>query len=399
MTRHCKGAAIVPFPFRRGTETLIRKLREDNQRRRRLTEEEEARLLDVAPPFLRSMIIAALDTGMRQGEMLALRFGDIDWKRQLIGCAIHSGTRRSRPPRDTTTRSSRTFRWRLSKLNSKSIENCWLDSEAATGEPATSPLSRMEGTWYSAPRKGVTSMQPERPKLPNEAIELYNRYIHGEISRRDFLEGVKRFAIGGLAATAIVEALMPNYAQAQQVSKTDDRIKAAYMTVPSPQGNGSIKGYLVRPASADTRTGKVEKLPGVIVVHENRGLNPHIEDIARRMALAGFMAFAPDGLTSLGGFPGDDYAGGQLFTKIDRGKMTEDMVAAANWLKSRDDCTGKIGATGFCYGGGIANTLAVRLGPDLAAAAPFYGAVPAAADIPRIKGAVLVHHGELDKQL
>jgi carboxymethylenebutenolidase len=242
-------------------------------------------------------------------------------------------------------------------------------------------------------------MQPERPKLPNEAIELYNRYIHGEISRRDFLEGVKRFAIGGLATTAIVEALMPNYARAQQVSKTDDRIKAAYMTVPSPQGNGNIKGYLVRPVSSDTRTGKVEKLPGVIVVHENRGLNPHIEDITRRMALAGFMAFAPDGLTSLGGFPGDDYAGGQLFGKIDRGKMTEDMVAAANWLKSRDDCTGKIGATGFCYGGGIANTLAVRLGPDLAAAAPFYGAVPAAADIPKIKGAVLVHHGELDKQL
>jgi carboxymethylenebutenolidase len=143
----------------------------------------------------------------------------------------------------------------------------------------------------------------------------------------------------------------------------------------------------------------VEKLPGVIVVHENRGLNPHIEDIARRMALAGFMAFAPDGLTSLGGFPGDDYTGGQLFAKVDRGKMTEDMVAAANWLKSRDDCTGRICATGFCYGGGIANTLAVRLGPDLAAAAPFYGAVPAAADIPRIKAAILVHHGELDKQL
>ena len=242
-------------------------------------------------------------------------------------------------------------------------------------------------------------MQPERPKLPKEAIELYNNFIHGEISRRDFMDGVKRFAIGGLATTAIVEALMPNYAQAQQVSKTDDRIKAAYMTVPSPEGNGSIKGYLVRPASADTRTGKVEKLPGIIVVHENRGLNPHIEDVTRRMALAGFMAFAPDATTSLGGFPGDDYAGGQLFNKIDRGKMTEDMVAAANWLKSRDDCTGKIGATGFCYGGGMSNTLAVRLGPDLAAAAPFYGGVPAAADIPKIKAAVLVHHGELDKQL
>src|SRR6202521_4602785 len=242
-------------------------------------------------------------------------------------------------------------------------------------------------------------MQPERPKLPNGAIELYNLYIHGEISRRDFLEGVKRFAVGGLAATAIVEALMPNYAMAQQVSKTDDRIKAAYATVPSPQGNGSIKGYLVRPASADTRAETAQKLPGILVVHENRGLNPHIEDIARRLALANFMAFAPDGLTSAGGFPGDDYKGGQLFSKIDGKKMTEDFVASAMWLKSRADCTGKIGATGFCYGGGIANTLAVRLGADLAAAVPFYGGVPAKEDIPKIKAAIMVHHGELDTRL
>ena len=170
---------------------------------------------------------------------------------------------------------------------------------------------------------------------------------------------------------------MPNYAQGQQVSKTDDRIKATYETVPSPQGNGSIKGYFVRPASADTRTETPAKLPGIIVVHENRGLNPHIEDIARRLALANFMAFAPDGLTSLGGFPGDDYRGGQMFGKVDGKKMAEDFVAAALWLKSRADCTGKIGATGFCYGGGISNTLAVRLGADIAAAVPFYGAVPA----------------------
>jgi len=242
-------------------------------------------------------------------------------------------------------------------------------------------------------------MQPERPKLPNEAIELYNHYIHGEISRRDFLESVKRFAIGGLAATAIIEALMPNYARAQQVSKTDDRIKATYMTVPSPQGNGSVKGYLVRPFSADTRADTAVKLPGILVVHENRGLNPHIEDIARRLALANFMAFAPDGLTSAGGFPGDDYKGGQLFSKIDGKKMTEDFVASAMWLKSRADCSGKIGATGFCYGGGIANTLAVRLGADLAAAVPFYGGVPAKEDIPKIKAAILVHHGELDTRL
>jgi carboxymethylenebutenolidase len=242
-------------------------------------------------------------------------------------------------------------------------------------------------------------MEPTRPKLPSEAIELYNLYIHGEISRRDFMDGVQRFAIGGLAVATIVEALMPNYALGQQVSKTDDRIKATYETVPSPEGNGSIKGYLVRPVSADTRSEKVVKLPGIIVVHENRGLNPHIEDIARRLALANFMAFAPDGLTSLGGFPGDDYKGGELFKKVDGKKMAEDFVASAKWLQARADCTGKIGVTGFCYGGGISNTLAVRLGADIAAAAPFYGAPPAAEDVPKIKAGILVHHGELDKRL
>jgi carboxymethylenebutenolidase len=242
-------------------------------------------------------------------------------------------------------------------------------------------------------------MESARPKLPSAAIELYNRFIHGEIDRRAFMEGVQRFATGGLAVAAIVEALMPDYARGQQVSKTDDRIKATYETVPSPQGNGSIKGYFVRPVSADTRAATPSKLPGIIVVHENRGLNPHIEDVARRFALANFMAFAPDGLTSLGGFPGDDYKGGQMFSKIDGKKMTEDMVASAMWLKARADCTGKIGVTGFCYGGGISNTLAVRLGADLAAAAPFYGGPPPKEETPKIKASILVHHGELDKRL
>src|SRR5580698_5562108 len=242
-------------------------------------------------------------------------------------------------------------------------------------------------------------MEPTKPKLPSEAIELYNLFIHGEINRRAFMDGVQRFAVGGLATAAIIEALMPNYAAGQQVAKTDDRIKASYETIPSPQGNGSIKGYLVRPSSADTRSEMPSKLPGIIVVHENRGLNPHIEDIARRLALANFMAFAPDGLTSLGGFPGDDYQGGQMFNKVDGKKMTEDFVAAATWLKSRADCTGKIGVTGFCYGGGISNTLAVRLGADLAAAAPFYGGPPTKDDTAKIKAAVLVHHGELDTRL
>jgi carboxymethylenebutenolidase len=197
----------------------------------------------------------------------------------------------------------------------------------------------------------------------------------------------------------VIDALMPKYAEAQQVAKNDDRIKASYETIDSPQGTGKIKGYLVRPISADTRDEKPAKLPGILVIHENRGLNPHIEDIARRMALANFMAFAPDGLTSLGGFPGDDYHGGLLFMKIDGNKMFEDFVACADWLKSRSDCTGKIGITGFCFGGSVSNRMATRLGPELGAAVPYYGAPPADADIPKIKGAILVHHGALDTRL
>src|SRR6201994_73542 len=235
-------------------------------------------------------------------------------------------------------------------------------------------------------------MEQAKRKLPPEAIEIYNEFIHGEISRRAFLERVQGLA-GGLSAATIIDALMPNYALGQQVSRTDDRIKATSETVPSPKGNGSIKGYLVRPVSADTRSETPTKLPGVIVVHENRGLNPHIEDIARRFALANFMAFAPDGLTSVGGFPGDDYKGGQLFNKVDKDKMFEDMAAATVWLKSRPDCTGKIAATGFCFGGSTANQLAVRLGADLSATAPFYGGPPHNEDIPKIKAAVMVHHG------
>lgn len=242
-------------------------------------------------------------------------------------------------------------------------------------------------------------MEPTRPKLPSEAIDLYNQFIHGEISRRAFMDGISKFAVGGLAAATIINALMPDYAAGQQVARNDDRIKASYETVQSPQGNGSIKGYLVRPISADTRNATPSKLPGIIVIHENRGLNPYIEDVARRLALENFMAFAPDGLTSVGGYPGDDFQGGQLFMKVDNKKMLEDFVAAAQWLKARPDCTGKIGATGFCFGGGVANTLAVRLGADLAAAVPFYGAVPPDADIPKIKAAVLVQHGALDTRL
>jgi carboxymethylenebutenolidase len=236
-------------------------------------------------------------------------------------------------------------------------------------------------------------------KIPAEAVDLYTRFIHGEIDRRDFLRGVERFAITGLTAAAIVEALMPNYALGQQVRKEDERIKASYETIPSPDGHGYVRGYFVRPFSADTRTETAAKLPGVIVVHENRGLNPHTEDVARRFALENFMAFAPDALSSVGGYPGDDYKGGLLFAKLDAGKRTQDFVAAARWLKSRPDCNGKVAATGFCFGGGMANNLAVLLGPDLAAAAPFYGSAPAPDNVSKIKAAILIHHGALDKTL
>jgi carboxymethylenebutenolidase len=236
-------------------------------------------------------------------------------------------------------------------------------------------------------------------KIPAEAVDLYTRFIHGEIDRRDFLNGVQRFAVAGLTATAIVEALMPNYALGQQVRKDDERIKASYETVPSPNGNGYIRGYFVRPFSADSRDAIPAKLPGVIIVHENRGLNPHTEDVARRFALENFMAFAPDALTTVGGYPGDDYKGGVLFASLDPAKRTQDFVASARWLKSRADGTGKIGATGFCFGGTTANNLSVLLGPDLAAAAPFYGAAPAPEEVSKIKGAILIHHGALDKRL
>src|SRR5438067_1668224 len=228
---------------------------------------------------------------------------------------------------------------------------------------------------------------------PQELLNLFDLYVHGDIGRREFLDGAKKFAVGGMTAAAIFEGLRPNYAWAQQVAKDDSRIKNEYATVPSPQGNGSIRGYLARPAKA------AGKLPGVLVVHENRGLNPYIEDVARRLGTANFMAFAPDGLTSVGGYPGDDEKGGAAFTKVDRAKMTEDFVAAARWLKARPDCTGKIGVVGFCYGGGIANALAVRMGDDLAAAAPFYGGQPPTAEAAKIKAPLLLHYAALDERI
>ena len=237
-------------------------------------------------------------------------------------------------------------------------------------------------------------MEQTKIQVPAEAIEAYNQFIHGEIDRRAFMSRVNKVAVSTVAAAAIVDQLMPNYAAAQQVSPTDARLKTEYATVQSPNGNGSIKGYLARPSKAGSN-----KLPSILVVHENRGLNPHIEDVARRLALADVMAVAPAGLTSVGGYPGDDEKGGALFGKVDRMKMAEDLFAAAVWLKSRPDSTGRLGVTGFCFGGGIANSLAVRMGSDLAAAVPFYGGAPPVEDVPKIKAAVLVHHGSEDKRL
>ena len=226
---------------------------------------------------------------------------------------------------------------------------------------------------------------------PQELLDLFHEYQHGDMSRRDFIDRCGRFTVGGMTAMAIFESLKPNYAWAQQVPKTDARIKADYETVQSPEGNGSIKGYFVRPANASG------KLPGVLVIHENRGLNPYIEDVARRFAVANFVAFAPDGLTSVGGFPGDDEKGAAAFRQVDGKKMMEDFVAAAKWLKANPACSGKIAAVGFCFGGGVVNNLAVRLGSDLAAGAPFYGRQPSAEDTAKIKAPLMLHYAGNDQ--
>ena len=229
--------------------------------------------------------------------------------------------------------------------------------------------------------------------FPQELINLLDHYVHGRIDRRGFLDGAQKFAVGGVTATALFEMLKPNYAWAVQVPSDDSRIKAESATVPSPKGNGSIKGYLVKPANA---TGK---LPVVLVIHENRGLTPYIEDVARRLAVANFIAYAPDGLTSLGGFPGTDEKGLELFPKVDPAKMREDFVASADWLKARPDSTGKLGIVGFCFGGTTVNALAVRLGSEVSAAVPYYGGQPGAEDVAKIKAPLLANYGELDTRI
>ena len=227
---------------------------------------------------------------------------------------------------------------------------------------------------------------------PQELLDLFHEYQHGDMDRRTFLDRIGKFAVGGLTAAAIFESLTPNYAWAQQVPADDKRIKVGYETVQSPAGNGSIKGYLARPA-------KNGKRPAVLVIHENRGLNPYIEDVARRLATVDFVAFAPDGLTSVGGFPGTDEKGAELFRKVDPKKMTEDFVAAAKWLKARSDSTGKLGAVGFCFGGGMVNQLAVMLGKDLNAGVAFYGRQAAVDDFPKISAPLLFNYAGNDERI
>ena len=237
-------------------------------------------------------------------------------------------------------------------------------------------------------------MEPTKTPVPREAIDAYNLYIHGHIDRRSFLDRVKKVAVSSAAAAAIVDQLMPNYAAAQQVSPTDSRIKTERATVPSPKATAISRGYLVRPANAGTN-----RLPAILVVHENRGLNPHIEDVARRLALENFMAFAPDGLTSVGGYPGDDEKGGELFGKVDRAKMGGGPVRRGGVAEEPSRQHRSPRRHRLLLRRRHRESLAVRMGADLQAAAPYYGGAPPAADVPKIKAAVLVHHGGEDTRL
>jgi carboxymethylenebutenolidase len=234
--------------------------------------------------------------------------------------------------------------------------------------------------------------QNETQGFDQELFNLFDRYVHGFIDRRAFLDGAARFATAGVTAAMLLDALSPRFAEAQQVARDDKRLHADSVEYDSPQGSGKMRGYLVRPTKA------AGKLPAVLVVHENRGLNPHIEDIARRVALEGFLAFAPDALAPLGGYPGAEDKARALFAKLDQTKTREDFLAAYRWLKKRPDCNGHIGVVGFCYGGGIANMLATRL-PDLGAAVPFYGSQPKEDEVAHIKAPLQLHYAQNDDRI
>ncbi|WP_415404461.1 YghX family hydrolase [Tateyamaria sp. SN3-11] len=225
-----------------------------------------------------------------------------------------------------------------------------------------------------------------------ELLDLYDFYAHGKITKREFLDRAGKFAVGGVTAVALLNMLSPNYAMAEQVSFNDPDIHADYIMYPSPNGTGDVRGYLVRPAAVEG------PLPAVLVIHENRGLNPYIEDVARRLAKAGFMALAPDGLTSVGGYPGNDADGRELQRTVDRVALMNDFFAGFEHLLAREDSTGRVGAVGFCYGGGVVGAIAVAY-PELAAGVPFYGRQPASEDVPKIEAPLLIQMGELDERI
>ena len=224
-------------------------------------------------------------------------------------------------------------------------------------------------------------------------LDLYDDYAHSRITRRDFLDRASKFAVAGLTAAAILEALSPNYALAEQIAKDDLRLKTEYAEYPSPKGSGKMRGYLARPA------GEEQKRPAVLVIHENRGLNPYIEDVTRRVAVEGYLAFGPDALTPLGGYPGNDEEGKAMQAKRKPEEIVEDFIAAAQWLHQHPGCDGKVGVVGFCFGGLMANTLAVRLPETIVAAVPFYGRQPATEEVPKIKASLLLHYAEHDQRV
>jgi len=228
--------------------------------------------------------------------------------------------------------------------------------------------------------------------FPQELLDLYDYYAHGKITKREFLNGAAKYAVAGMTATMLLDQLSPNYALAQQVAPDDAAIETQRITYPSPNGHGDVNGYLVKPAGA---TGK---LPAVLVVHENRGLNPYIEDVARRLGKAGFLALAPDGLTAVGGYPGNDDAGRELQRTVDSTKLMNDFFAAFEFLLNHEDSTGKVGAVGFCYGGGVVNAIAVAY-PELAAGVPFYGRQPSPEDVSKIEAPLMIQYAELDERI
>ena len=228
--------------------------------------------------------------------------------------------------------------------------------------------------------------------FPKEVLSLFDKYVHGMIDRRAFLDGAAKFAVGGMTAAGMLEALRPRYAWAQQVPPGDARIRAEYVEYASPQGSGTMRGLMAAPAEG------AGPWPAVLVIHENRGLNPYIEDVVRRFAANDFLALGPDALTPLGGYPGNDDDGRQMQAQLDRNTMTEDFIAGARFLMSHDDSTGRVGAVGFCFGGGMVGTLAVRL-PELAAGVPFYGSQPPVEDVPRIQAPLMIHYAGLDERI